>query len=328
SIDTGDLHWTGAGVVAAGGGLVAGRHASGHVQMFAPSPTQAGSSVSHWDTALSPDEVMEPVYTGPNHDPGLAVALLGDLGWSLGSSPSTTTTTLPSAIDGYACDKASVNVAAGGIKLPKANPPTRLLADEFGSDTCTFRKEERVCPPVTPALNASIDAVGYLVRCPTPFAKRQITIEDTFGTVQITLLKRAGVLVPSGMIDVGATPPAPPQTVPTAPPALTVDHYLCYKAKGHSFKPVLPVNVSDQLAPTGYPNAALSKLTRFCTPVDQDGGDPGAPTHAGHLACYQMKLVGARFPKTNVSTNSDDFGAQVLKVPATGELCFPALRLQ
>lgn len=330
SIDTGDLHWTGGAVVAASGGLAAGRHPSGHVQMYAPSPTEPGSSVSHFDVALSPDEVMEPTYTGANHDPGLAVALLGDLGWDVGSGPgtTTTTTTLPAlTIDGYACDKATVNVGAGGTKLPKTSLPTALLADGLGSDTCTLKKEERVCPPIAPAQQPAIEQVGYQLRCATPFVKQTIAIQDTFGTASVTLSKRAGLLVPSGMIDLTPLPPPPPQTVPGAPPALTVDHYLCYKAKGRTFKPLLATSVADQFAPGGYPGAVLVKLTRFCTPVNVDGGDPGASTHPGHLACYQMKLLGGKFPKTYVSTNNGGFGAQVLKVTATGEACLPAYRL-
>jgi cysteine-rich repeat protein len=81
--NNGDLHWVGARVVAAGGFLTAGRDPiSGHVQMYAPSTLEPGSSVSHFDKALAPNEVMEPVYTGPNHDPGLAVDLLKDIGWN------------------------------------------------------------------------------------------------------------------------------------------------------------------------------------------------------------------------------------------------------
>src|SRR5262245_22018910 len=81
--NNGDLHWVGARVVAGGAFLTAGRDSiSGHVQMYAPSTLQSGSSVSHFDKVLTPDEIMEPVYTGPNHDPGLAVELLKDLGWN------------------------------------------------------------------------------------------------------------------------------------------------------------------------------------------------------------------------------------------------------
>ena len=81
--NNGKLHWAGSRVVGAAGFLSGGRDpVSGHVQMYAPSTLSTGSSVSHFDKALSPDEVMEPVYTGPNHDPGLAVELLIDTGWN------------------------------------------------------------------------------------------------------------------------------------------------------------------------------------------------------------------------------------------------------
>jgi hypothetical protein len=87
SKSTGNLHWTGPNVVAGGGGLTAGRHASGHVQMYAPNPQQPGSSVSHYDTALFPDEMMEPFYTGPSHDVGLTLELFADLGWDVSGIP-------------------------------------------------------------------------------------------------------------------------------------------------------------------------------------------------------------------------------------------------
>jgi hypothetical protein len=80
--DTGDLHWTGPHVVAASPILSAGRHPSGHVQMYAPSTLQLGSSVSHWDTALKPDELLEPFATPDAHDL-LTTHLLNDIGWTL-----------------------------------------------------------------------------------------------------------------------------------------------------------------------------------------------------------------------------------------------------
>ena len=82
SLHTGNLHWVGPHVKAASGVLSAGR-VGDHVQMFAPSPQQAGSSVSHWDTAATPNQLLEPLYTQPIHQPTLEVALLQDLGWTL-----------------------------------------------------------------------------------------------------------------------------------------------------------------------------------------------------------------------------------------------------
>ena len=82
STATGNLHWVGPNVVAVSRQrLTAGVDPNGHVEMFAPNPRQPGSSVSHFSTSLSPDELMEPSYTVPLHDVGLAKELLADIGW-------------------------------------------------------------------------------------------------------------------------------------------------------------------------------------------------------------------------------------------------------
>ncbi len=80
STATGDLHWTGAAVIAASGSLTAGV-SNGHVEMYAPSPQESGSSVSHFSTSLSPNEMLEPNYIAANHALGLAAQLLSDVGW-------------------------------------------------------------------------------------------------------------------------------------------------------------------------------------------------------------------------------------------------------
>lgn len=94
SINTGNLHQIGPNVVAGSGGLTSGRHPSGHVQMFSPNPAQSGSSVSHFDTALFPNELMEPIYTGPLHDVGLTLELFADIGWDVSVAPPLPTFTL------------------------------------------------------------------------------------------------------------------------------------------------------------------------------------------------------------------------------------------
>jgi hypothetical protein len=82
----GSLHWTGANVVLGGASLTDGRHATGHVEMYAPSVVEPGSSVSHFNTDLTPSELMEPFYVSANHDVGLALELMADLGWSVSIS--------------------------------------------------------------------------------------------------------------------------------------------------------------------------------------------------------------------------------------------------
>jgi hypothetical protein len=94
STATGNLHWIGANVRAASGVLTAGR-VGDHVRMYAPNPQESGSSVSHWDTVLTPNQVMEPTYTGPLHNPVLELPLFQDIGWTLLQTTPTPTPVTP-----------------------------------------------------------------------------------------------------------------------------------------------------------------------------------------------------------------------------------------
>ena len=79
-----NLVWTGAAVTATAGSLSNGVN-GGFLRMHAPGTLEPGSSVSHYSTAVAPDEVMEPVINLGSvlHDPGRAVPLLRDIGWTL-----------------------------------------------------------------------------------------------------------------------------------------------------------------------------------------------------------------------------------------------------
>jgi Bacterial Ig-like domain (group 3) len=128
SINTPNLHWVGAHVRAASGVLSAGK-VGDHVQMYAPNPQESGSSVSHWDTALTPNQVMEPSYTGALHNPVLELPLFQDIGWTLLATPTTTTlssssnpvafgasVTLTATVTGTA-PTGTVNFKDGGIDI-------------------------------------------------------------------------------------------------------------------------------------------------------------------------------------------------------------------
>jgi hypothetical protein len=83
STATGDLHWVGPSVVEASGRLGNGADPNGHVRMYAPPGQQQGGSVSHFDTTLNPNELMEPFDTGARQDVGLTFELFQDLGWQV-----------------------------------------------------------------------------------------------------------------------------------------------------------------------------------------------------------------------------------------------------
>jgi hypothetical protein len=80
STNTGNLHWVGANVAAMSSLLSAGKTGT-HVHLYAPSTQQAGSSVSHWDTSLTPDELMEPYDTGSTFA-YMTDAAFDDMGWA------------------------------------------------------------------------------------------------------------------------------------------------------------------------------------------------------------------------------------------------------
>jgi hypothetical protein len=75
-----NLYWSGANVQDVAATFTAGL-IGGHVRLYAPATIQGGSSVSHFSTALTPNELMEPAYTGPNHNLAVTMDLLRDLGW-------------------------------------------------------------------------------------------------------------------------------------------------------------------------------------------------------------------------------------------------------
>lgn len=58
----------------------------GRLRMYTPGLLSAGSSVSHWDISLSPDQIMEPFATGNDQVTegiGLSSCALENLGWQL-----------------------------------------------------------------------------------------------------------------------------------------------------------------------------------------------------------------------------------------------------
>jgi len=89
-----NLRWMGTNVdaLAATIPLTAGLSGT-HVRVHAPNPYVPGSSVSHFSSAVLPNEVMEPSYNGPNHNINLTLQLMKDIGWVIipACSPGVTT---------------------------------------------------------------------------------------------------------------------------------------------------------------------------------------------------------------------------------------------
>src|SRR5262245_44574414 len=98
SQNTGNLVWAGDAVRAASGVLTSGTVGK-DVRMYAPSPQQPGSSVSHWDTVLAPNESMEAIYSTTIHSPGLAKQAFEDMGWPTAGGNQGQLVVTPSSFD-------------------------------------------------------------------------------------------------------------------------------------------------------------------------------------------------------------------------------------
>ena len=85
AINTNNLVWRGTNAGNNSNHLTAGK-TNNHIRMYAPNPYQFGSSVSHWDTSLTPDELMEPFATVTSNDLA-TIQLLKDIGWVISEGP-------------------------------------------------------------------------------------------------------------------------------------------------------------------------------------------------------------------------------------------------
>ena len=84
--NTGNVVWRGENADSNSNHLTAASRTGGHIRMFAPNPLEPGASISHWDTTLSPDEVMEPILN-LNQDVRSTLQLFRDIGWNIITGP-------------------------------------------------------------------------------------------------------------------------------------------------------------------------------------------------------------------------------------------------
>lgn len=158
-----NLHWTGPSVTTASGSLTDGI-SGGHVEMYAPNPQQAGSSVSHFSTDATPNELMEPFFTGASHSIGLAAQLLTDIGWGAPSadvalrvvaspSPATVSNNLTYTFTvtnagPYATNVSFSDTLPAGVTFVSATP-SQGSCSGTSTVTCTLGSVDYADPTVT-----------------------------------------------------------------------------------------------------------------------------------------------------------------------------------
>ena len=164
--------------------------------------------------------------------------------------------------------------------------------------------------------------VAYQIKPVEKFLSRKnVLVTDQLhpGGLHVDAKKPAHLLVPSVKAPGGPTPPLPV--------AFVTDHFQCYTVgvtKGaEKFVPASGVTLEDQF---GVMTVDLGKPKLLCAPVDENGEDPTAPQHAGHLMCYQLKQVDAvKFEKAMGLFVDNQFGPSTLDAKKPALLCVPAL---
>lgn len=367
SKNTGNLHWTGANAIAEGASLMTGRHSpSGHIQMYAPNPQQSGSSVAHWDTALSPNQLMEPSYTEPLQSFDLELALFEDLGWQTqapifcgdgvvgvgeacddGNFLSGDGCSGSCVIEAcYVCTGApsscSLDVSCGlNLKhflfykvkttpgTPQFIPPPPVgLADQFETKTHNVKKPLALGNPANKN-NEDPDALTY------PHHLKAYLIKETPGA--LPHVKRSNIRVDNqfGTIFVNTVKPdrllAPTAKshVSSPPPPVNppVDHFKCYKVTPTPGTSPFRPRQATVVDQFNQPKVFdVKKPTRLCNPVDKNG--EGIQQPDAHLMCYQVKKAIGQ-PNHNPVLGlfvNNQFGPERLNTVVEEELCLPSLK--
>jgi hypothetical protein len=165
SQNAGNLHWVGAHVLEASSRLTGGVDPTGHVQMYAPSPQETGSSVSHFDTAVTPNELMEPFYVSPNHDIGLTSELFQDMGWQI-TLPTVVSAVLPSSrsvqVGASATAFATIINLGPGTAISCGIAPLTNIAANFSYQATNPTTNAVVGSPNTPVNIASGAAQSFV----------------------------------------------------------------------------------------------------------------------------------------------------------------------
>ena len=237
-------------------------------------------------------------------------------------TPAVTPTVTPSGPDHFTCYKMKTtadSLAFAGID----NPPGVTLVDDFGSSVVAVKKTLRVCAPTLknmepPPAAPDEHLVVYQIKPAEKFVKvTDQVVADQLGARHYDVLKPAELMLPSAL-DPTVTPP------PLVSPS--TDHFQCYKVKDRKFPAKFAPTEVDLEDGFQMLRVLVKKPTRLCAPVNKSGEDPTAPTHPGHLMCYQVKdLKQPVFTAVTDVKTANQFTTQHLDVRKPAELCIPAV---
>jgi hypothetical protein len=139
-------------------------------------------------------------------------------------------------------------------------------------------------------------------------------ISTQFGTVQVDLIRRSFLFVPTA------------KSLISIPPDLVspvTDHHQCYSVRrsigAPRFQRITGVTGVDQF---GSHTVDLLRPRYFCAPANKNNEDPGALSSIDSLLCYRTRRR-QPFGEQNVFVN-DQFLAREVKLIKRWEFCVPS----
>jgi hypothetical protein len=168
AINTHNLVWNGSQVTAnVPNVLSSGADSSNRARVHTPNPVDPGSSVSHFDTLLSPNQLMEPNISGTlthsiSAPQDLSLYLMMDIGWNTGPAPSPTPTPSPPANDNFASAQVisgcSGSVNGTNVGASKESGEPNHSPDNFGGTHSVWYQWQA---PVTASVNITTAGSNY-----------------------------------------------------------------------------------------------------------------------------------------------------------------------
>ncbi len=227
-------------------------------------------------------------------------------------TPTLTVTATPTIVPGahfqcYEVDRQSFN-SISNISL----------SDSLAGDTTVdVRRVKRLCAPATkngedaggPANPGHL--AGYEVTRSTPRFQTLFgrSVVNQFGTTTVDLIRPDILMVPTAKSLSGS---------PDALPPGTLDHFTCYKVRGH--QRVSGLTVEDQF---GTLLVDVKRPERLCLATDKNG--EGIPVPGAEMLCYQIRPARPRFSFKPPLFINNQFGPLTINLTRPTELCVPSL---
>lgn len=131
ALNSGNVLWDGANVKIASAFMTNGNDSQGRVQLYTPSAFEPGSSISHFNTASSPNLLMEPnINLGLPLDLDLSRQLMRDIGWYR----DTTSDLVPDTITAVSLAGAAVIGAPATVRWTNNGSFARNVSIELSTD--------------------------------------------------------------------------------------------------------------------------------------------------------------------------------------------------